>query len=69
MVIMASEGRDMEGMEPITVTVEVNGNKEFRIVEKVEIGDWDLPKLIPRIYPGETLVETITGYKVLKVGG
>ena len=56
----------MEEMESFTVRIEVNGKKEFRLVERVEVGGWDLPKLIPRLYPGEALVETLTGYKVLK---
>ena len=64
---ISPKARIMEEMEPITVRVEVNGNKEFRVVEKVEIGKWDLPRLVPRIYPGETLMETPTGYKVLKI--
>ncbi len=49
-----------------TVRVEVNGKKELRMVDKVEAGRWGLPKLIPRLYPGETLVETLTGYRILK---
>lgn len=69
MASISPKAKIMEEMEPITVRVEVNGNREFRIVDKVEIGKWDLPKLVPRLYPGETLVETLTGYKVLKVEG
>ena len=69
MASISPKARIMEEMEPITVTVEVNGKKEFRLVEKVEIGKWDLPKLVPRIYPGETLMETPTGYRVLKIEG
>jgi hypothetical protein len=57
----------MEETELLTVRIEVNGNKELRVVERVEVGKWDLPKLIPRLYPGETLVETITGYKVVRI--
>jgi len=53
--------------ELLTVRIEVNGKKELRAVERVEATEWDLPKLIPRLYEGETLVETITGYKILKI--
>ena len=58
-------------MEPVTVwiEVEVNGKKELRVVERVEIDQWNLPQLIPRLYPGETLVETPTGCEVLRIGG
>lgn len=56
----------MEETELLTVRIEVNGNKELRVVDRVEIGKWDLPKLLPRLYPGETLVETLSGYKVLR---
>lgn len=57
----------MEETELLTVRIEVDGNKELRVVDRVEIGKWDLPKLLPRLYPGETLVETLTGYKVLRI--
>ncbi len=57
----------MEETELLMVRVEVNGNKELRVVERVEAGKWDLPKLVPRLYPGETLVETLTGYKVVRI--
>ncbi len=56
----------MEEMELFKVTIELNGKKELREVERVEVGRWDLPKLIPRLYPGETLVETPIGYKILR---
>ena len=56
----------MEETELLTVRIEVNGNDELRVVDRVEVDKWDLPKLIPRLYPGETLVETPAGYKVLK---
>ena len=58
----------MEEMEPFAVRIEVNGKKELRAVERVEAAGWDLPKLIPRLYQGETLVETLNGYKVLRIG-
>ena len=57
----------MEETELLTVRIEVDGNKELRVIDRVEIGKWDLPKLLPRLYPGETLVETLTGYKVLRI--
>jgi len=56
-------------MELVTVWIEidVNGKKELRAVELVEAGGWDLPRLIPRLYQGETLVETPNGYKILRI--
>jgi hypothetical protein len=57
----------MEEMESFTVRIEVNGKKELRTVERVEADGWDLPKLIPRLYQGETLVETPNGYKILRI--
>ena len=33
----------------------------------MEAGGWDLPRLIPRLYQGETLVETPIGYKILRI--
>lgn len=53
-------------MEPVTVWIEidVNGKKELRVVERVEIDRWNFPQMIPRLYPGEILVETPTGYKI-----
>ena len=57
----------MEEMESFTVRIEVNGKKELRAVERVEADGWDLPKLIPRLYQGETLVETPNGYKILRI--
>ena len=57
----------MDEMESFTVRIEVNGKKEFRLVERVEVGGWDLPKLIPRLYPGESLVETPHGYRILRI--
>ena len=47
----------MEETELLTVRIEVNGNDELRLVDRVEADKWDLPKLIPRLYPGETLIE------------
>ena len=43
----------MEETELLTVRIEVNGNDELRVVDRVEVGKWDLPKLIPKLYPGE----------------
>jgi hypothetical protein len=57
----------MEETELLTVRIEVNGKKELRTVERVEADGWDLPKLIPRIYEGETLVETLNGYRILRI--
>lgn len=57
----------MEEMESFTVRIEVNGKKELRPVERVEADGWDLPRLIPRLYQGETLVETLNGYKILRI--
>ena len=57
----------MEETELLTVRIEVNGIKELRTVERVEADGWDLPKLIPRLYEGETLVETLNGYKILTI--
>ena len=69
MASVSPKARMMEEREPFTVRVAVNGKTEFRIVDKVEIGKWDFPRLVPRLYPGETLVETLAGYEVLKVWG
>jgi len=57
-------------MEPVTVwiEIEVNGKKELRVVERVEIDRWNHPQLIPRLYPGEILVETPTDYKISRIG-
>jgi hypothetical protein len=57
----------MEETELLTVRIEVNGIKELRTVERVEADAWNLPKLIPRLYEGETLVETLNGYKILTI--
>jgi hypothetical protein len=57
----------MEEMESFTVRIEINGKQELRTVERVEADGWDLPKLIPRLYQGETLVETPNGYKILRI--
>lgn len=57
----------MEETELLTVRIEVNGKKELRAVERVEAAGWDLPKLIPRLYEGETLVETPNGYTILRI--
>jgi hypothetical protein len=57
----------MEETALLTVRIEVNGNKELRTVDRVEVGKWDLPKLIPRLYPGEIMVDSPTGYKVLRI--
>jgi hypothetical protein len=57
-------------MESVTVwiEIEVNSKKELRVVERVEIDQWNLPQMIPRLYPGETLVETSAGYKISRIG-
>ena len=57
----------MEETELLTVRIEVNDKKEPRTVERVEADGWDLPKLIPMLYEGETLVETLNGYKILTI--
>ena len=57
----------MEEMESFMVRIEVDGKKELRAVERVEAGGWNLPRLIPRLYQGETLVETPNGYKILRI--
>ena len=54
----------MEDLEPLRVKVEVDGKKEFRPIDRVEPGRWDLPRLIPKLNPGETLVDTLAGYKI-----
>jgi hypothetical protein len=57
-------------MESVTVWIEidVNGKKELRVGERVDIDQWNFPQMIPRLYPGETLVETSTGYKISRIG-
>ena len=57
----------MKEMESFTVRIEINGKQELRTVERVEADGWDLPKLIPRLYEGETLVDTPNGYKILRI--
>jgi hypothetical protein len=66
-VLLLPKGRLMEEIERFSVRIEVNGKKEVRAVERVEAGGWDLPRLIPRVYQGETLVETPNGYKILRI--
>jgi hypothetical protein len=57
-------------MESVTVWIEidVNGKKELGVVERVDIDQWNFPQMIPRLYPGEILVETPTGYKISRIG-
>ncbi len=53
--------------ELFTVRIEVNGKQELRVVQQMVVGGWDLPKLIPRLYPEENLVDTPTGYTMLRI--